>query len=66
MGKWKCQWYSKVLEGESFMDLVEAPKNEEGGQHVHGWKNITLVKEVDMINKILTWPWSLIYYHLTI
>jgi hypothetical protein len=34
-----------VLEGESFMDLVEASMKEEDGQHVHGWKNITLVKE---------------------
>jgi hypothetical protein len=49
------------------MDLVKASKDEEGGQHMHGWKNITLVKEeVDKVNKILTWPWSLIYYPLTI
>jgi hypothetical protein len=45
MGKWKCLWCSKVLEGESFMDLVEASMEEEGGQHVHGWENITLVGE---------------------
>jgi hypothetical protein len=45
MGKWKCLWCSKVLEGESFMDLVEASMKEEGGQHVHGWVNITLVEE---------------------
>jgi hypothetical protein len=40
MGKWKCLWCTKVLEGESFMDLVEASMREEGGQHVHGWENI--------------------------
>jgi hypothetical protein len=45
MGKWKCLWCSKVLEGESFMDLIEASMKEEGGQHVHGWENITLVEE---------------------
>ena len=45
MGKWKCLWCSKVLEGESFMDLIAASAKEEGGQHVHGWVNITLVKE---------------------
>jgi hypothetical protein len=45
MGKWRCLWCSKVLEGESFMDLVEASMKEEGGQHVNGWENVTLVKE---------------------
>ncbi len=44
MGKWKCLWCSKVLEGESFMALVEASMKEEGGQHVHGWENITLAE----------------------
>jgi hypothetical protein len=44
MGKWKCLWCSKVLEGESFMDLVKASMEEEGGQHVHGWENITYVE----------------------
>jgi hypothetical protein len=32
-----------VLEGEFFMNLVEASMKEEGGQHVHGWENITMV-----------------------
>ena len=36
---------SKVLEGEFFMDLIEASMKEEGGQHVHGLGNITLVEE---------------------
>jgi hypothetical protein len=45
MGKWKCLWCSKILEGESFMDLIEKSTNEEAGQHVHGWENITL--EID-------------------
>jgi hypothetical protein len=31
-----------VLEGESFMDLIAASAKEEGGQHVHGWKNVSL------------------------
>jgi hypothetical protein len=34
-----------VLEDESFIDLVEASIKEEGGQHVLGWENVTLVKE---------------------
>ena len=45
MGKWKCLWCSKVLEGESFMDLVVASTKEEKGQQVHGWENMTLVEE---------------------
>ena len=45
MGKWKCLWCSKVLEGESFMDLIEASTKEEAGQHVHGWENVTLAEE---------------------
>jgi hypothetical protein len=54
MGKWKCIWCSKILEGESFMDLVAASVKEEGGQHVHGWENITLVEEESKLaNKLL-------------
>ena len=36
MGKWKCLWCSKVLEGESFMDLIAASAKEEGGHH-YSW-----------------------------
>jgi hypothetical protein len=39
------------------MDLVEASMKEEGGQHVHGWENISLVeKETDAVleNKLLS------------
>ena len=45
MGKWKCLWCSKVLEGESFMDLIAASVKEGGGHHAQGWINITMVKE---------------------
>jgi hypothetical protein len=44
LGKWKCRRCSKVSEGESFMDLIAASSKEEGGQHVHGWENITLLE----------------------
>ena len=27
------------------MDLIEASQKEEGGQHVHGWENLTLIEE---------------------
>jgi hypothetical protein len=54
LGKWKCVWCSKVLEGDSFMDLIAASTKEEGGQHVHGWENIALLeKEVAAENKLL-------------
>jgi hypothetical protein len=51
MGKWKCLWCSKVLEGESFMDLIEASAKGEAGQHVHGWENITLAEEEAVVPK---------------
>ncbi|MPZ06861.1 MAG: hypothetical protein GEU26_10695 [Nitrososphaeraceae archaeon] len=53
MGKLKCLWCSKVLEGESFMDLIEASRKEEGEQHVHGWENITLENEEVIATAIL-------------
>jgi hypothetical protein len=54
MGKWKCLWCSKVIEGESFMDLIEASMQEESRQHIHGWENITLVEEEgDLADKLL-------------
>jgi hypothetical protein len=28
------------------MDLIEASRKGEGGQHVHGWENITLHEEI--------------------
>jgi hypothetical protein len=31
------------------MDLVEASMKEEGGQHVHGWENISLVEKEEAI-----------------
>ena len=45
LGRWRCIWCSKVLEGESFMDLIATTSFEEGGQHVHGWENVTLLEE---------------------
>jgi len=39
------------------MDLVEASMREEGGQHVHGWENITLIEEKPVAaleNKLLS------------
>jgi hypothetical protein len=36
------------------MDLIEASQKEEGGQHVHGWENITLLEEGLVLgNKLL-------------
>ena len=55
MGKWKCLWCSKVLEGESFMDLIEASAKEEGGQHAHCWQNTKLIEEEAALeNKLIS------------
>lgn len=36
------------------MDLIAALVNEEGGQHVHGWENVTLIEEeIKLANKAL-------------
>jgi hypothetical protein len=55
MGKWRCLWCSKVLEGESFMDLVS--RTHVRGGPVHAWENITLVEEekaVALANNLLS------------
>jgi hypothetical protein len=55
MGKWKCLWCSKLLQGESFMDLIEASTKEEGGQQVHCWENITSPEEKAALeNKLIS------------
>lgn len=52
MGKWKCIWCFKVLEGESFMDLVMAYTN--NNEAPHAWKSITLVDvEAHRVDKLL-------------
>jgi hypothetical protein len=56
MGKWKCLWCSKVLEGESFMDLIAASAKEEGGHHIHGWENITVIEEEAALAKKILEP----------
>jgi hypothetical protein len=36
------------------MDLITASSKAEGGQHVHGWENITLLEEeATLANKLL-------------
>ncbi len=52
MGKWKCLWCSKVLEGDSFMDLVTVYTD--NNERPHAWENITLVEEeAALANKLL-------------
>ena len=38
-------WCSKVLEAESFMDLIAANAKEESGQHVHDCENMIPAEE---------------------
>jgi hypothetical protein len=36
------------------MDLIAASAKEEGGHHVHGWENITVIKEeAALVKKVL-------------
>jgi hypothetical protein len=49
----ECLLCSKVLKGESFMDLIAASAKEEGEQHVHGSENITLENEEVIATAIL-------------
>lgn len=52
MGRWKCLWCSKIVEGESFVDLVMTNTNK--NERLHAWENITLVEEEsDLANKLL-------------
>ena len=52
MGKWKCLWCSKIIEGESFVDLVMMNTN--SNERLHAWENITLIEEEsDLANKLL-------------
>ena len=47
------------------MDLVAASMKEEGGQHVHGWENITIaeVKATAVLkNKLVSVQFSFIYF----
>lgn len=41
----------KCWKENSFMDLVEMSMKEESGQHVHGWENVTLVKEAAVLRE---------------
>ena len=43
MGKRKCLWCSRVLEGEPFTDSVARTYVQ--GEAVHAWENIPLVEE---------------------
>jgi hypothetical protein len=55
MGKWKCLWCSKVLEGDSFIDLFSM--NYVQVEPVHECENITLVEEekaVTLVNNLLS------------
>ena len=47
------------------MDLVAASMKEEGGQHVHGWENITIAKvkaTAVLKNKLVSVQFSFIYF----
>ena len=51
MGKWKCLWCSKILEGESFMELVKSTMKE--SEPVHAWENISLLEESELEDQLV-------------
>lgn len=51
MGKWKCMWCFKIIEGESFMDLVKSTMKE--SEPVHAWENISLLEEASLKNQLV-------------
>ena len=50
MGKWKCLWCSKIIEGESFMDLVNSTMKE--SEPVHGWENISFLGKTPLEHEL--------------
>jgi len=57
---------SKVLGGESFMDLTVASMKEEGGQHVHSWQNMTLVRKRRLLCWRVNWCHFSLPYFITV
>ena len=51
MGKWKCLWCSKIIEGESFMDLVNSTTKE--SEPVHAWENISFLDKTTTERELL-------------
>jgi hypothetical protein len=51
MGKWKCLWCSKIIEGESFMDLVNSTAKE--SEPVHAWENISFLDKTPKEHELL-------------
>ena len=45
------------------MDLIAASTKQEGGQHVHGWKNITLLEEEAALeNKLIAQSFYFLFF----
>jgi hypothetical protein len=44
-------WCFKIIEGESFMDLVKSTMKE--SEPVHAWENISLLEEAPLKNQLV-------------
>lgn len=42
MGRWRCSYCDKVIEGESFMTIVKATLKD--NEPIHAWKNIVVME----------------------
>jgi len=51
MGKWRCLWYSKIIEGESFMELVKSTIKEP--ELIHAWENISFLEKTPLEHELL-------------
>ena len=59
MGKWRCRWCSKAIEGESFIELVKSTMEE--SEPVHAWENISILEKTPMEHELLAQPPSFSY-----
>ena len=51
MGKWRCLWCSKIIEGESFMVLVKSIIKEH--ESIHAWENISFLEKTPLEHELL-------------
>jgi hypothetical protein len=51
MGKWRCLWCSKIIEGESFMELVKSIIKEH--EPIHAWENISFLEKTPLEHELL-------------
>jgi hypothetical protein len=51
MSKWRCLWYSKILQEESFMDLVKSTMKEP--EPIYARENISFLEKTPLELELL-------------